>query len=111
MAGARASRRITRLRHAPRCMRAAPLLRSFRILKLTASYVGTAGVHLPAVFSPNAYGRADPAFAPFTQFDSSGHATGGFSTLSIMTNGSHSSYHALQTSVTQNNGRIGLSFQ
>ena len=83
----------------------------FRIFKLTTSYVGTTGVHLPAVFSPNAYGGADPAFAPFTQFDSSGRATGGFSTLSIMTNSSHSSYHALQTSVTQNNGRIGLNFQ
>jgi hypothetical protein len=83
----------------------------FHLFKFSTSYVGTAGIHLPAGFFPNGYGGADPGFAPFTQFDSSGHATGGFSSLIIMTNSSHSSYHSLQTSVTQNNARIGLSFQ
>jgi len=83
----------------------------FRIFKLSTSYVGTAGVHLPAVFFPNGYSGASPGFAPFTQFDSSGQITGGFSALYIMTNNSHSTYHSLQTGVTQNNARIGLSFQ
>jgi hypothetical protein len=83
----------------------------FHIFKLSASYVGTAGVYLPAVFFPNGYSGASPGFAPFTQFDSSGQVTGGFSALFIMANNSHSTYHSLQTSVTQNNARIGLSFQ
>ena len=85
--------------------------RDFHIFKLSASYVGTAGVHLPAVFFPNGYSGASPGFAPFTQFDPSGQVTGGFSALYIMTNSSHSTYHSLQTSVTQNNARIRLSFQ
>ena len=44
----------------------------FRDVKFSAAYVATAGVHLASVYSPNSYGGADPAFAPFTQFDSSG---------------------------------------
>jgi hypothetical protein len=80
-------------------------------IKLTAAYVGTAGVHLPSVFSPNSYAGADPAFAPFTQFNAAGHITGGFGPEALMNSGSHSVYHALQTSVTQNESRIGLSFQ
>jgi hypothetical protein len=80
-------------------------------VKLSASYVGTVGVHLASVLSPNGYGGADPAFAPYTQFDSSGHAVGGFGPESVMTTGAHSSYHALQTSVSQNTPRMGLSFQ
>jgi Carboxypeptidase regulatory-like domain len=80
-------------------------------VKLNISYVGTAGIHLASVFSPNGYAGAAPAFAPFTQFDATGHATGGFGPESVMTTGSHSSYHALQSSVTGNHSRIGLSFQ
>jgi hypothetical protein len=80
-------------------------------VKLGASYVGTAGIHLASVLSPNSYGGADPAFAPYTQFNSAGHAIGGFGPESVMTTGSHSSYHALQTSVSQNTARMGLSFQ
>jgi len=83
----------------------------FGSVKLSAAYVGTAGVHLGSVFSPNGYAGADPAFAPFTQFNSSGHAIGGFGPESVMSTGSHSSYHALQTSLSQNASRIGLSFQ
>jgi Carboxypeptidase regulatory-like domain len=83
----------------------------FGSVKVSAAYVATAGVRLASVFSPNGYSGADPAFAPFTQFDSTGHATGGFGPEVVMTNGSHSSYHALQTSVSQNQSRIGLSFQ
>jgi hypothetical protein len=80
-------------------------------VKLTAAYVGTAGIHLASVFSPNGYAGADPHFAPFTQFNAAGHATGGFGPESVMTTGSHSSYHALQASVSENYSRIGLSLQ
>ncbi len=80
-------------------------------VKLSAAYVGTSGVHLPSVFNVNGYNGADPAFAPYTQFDSSGHIAGGFGPEPVVNNGSHSTYHALQTSVTQNSSRIGLSFQ
>ena len=83
----------------------------FGILKLSASYVGTAGIHLASVFSPNGYAGADPAYAPFTQFNSSGQAIGGFGPVAVMSTGSHSSYHALQTSLSQNASRFGLSFQ
>jgi hypothetical protein len=80
-------------------------------VKLSASYVGTAGVHLASVLSPNGYGGAEPAFALYTQFNSTGIAVGGFGPESVMSSGAHSSYHALQTSVSQNNSRTGLSFQ
>src|SRR6266852_6028743 len=80
-------------------------------VKLSASYVGTAGVHLASVLSPNGYGGAEPAFAPYTQFNLAGHATGGFGPESVMAAGAHSSYHALQASASQNNSRAGLSFQ
>ena len=83
----------------------------FGNVKLSAAYVATAGVRLASIFSPNSYSGADPAFAPFTQFNPAGHATGGFGPELVMTNGSHSSYHALQTSISQNQSRIGLSFQ
>jgi hypothetical protein len=83
----------------------------FRDFKFSASYVATAGIHLARVYSPNSYGGAAPAFAPFTQFDSSGHAVGGYGPETIMTDGSHSSYHALQTSLTKNSPRLGLGLQ
>lgn len=82
-----------------------------RSAKLSAAYVGTAGIHLASVQSPNCYAGADPAFAPYTQFDSAGHAVGGFGPESIMDTASHSSYNALQTSFTQTATRIGLSYQ
>ncbi len=84
---------------------------SFGDLKLTAAYVATVGIHLPRVFSPNSYGGADPQFAPFTQFDSSGRAIGGYGPESIVSSGSHSSYHALQTGLSKNSSRLGLGFQ
>ncbi len=83
----------------------------FGDLKFNASYVATAGIHLARVYSPNSYGGADPAFAPFTQFNSAGQATGGYGPEAIMTSGSHSSYHSLQTSVTKNSARAGLGLQ
>src|ERR1022692_2820631 len=78
---------------------------------LTAGYVGTAGIKLPAMDFPNGFSGADAAFAPYTQFDSSGRITGGYGPLSVMTNRSHSSYHALQVSVQQNLTASGLGFQ
>ncbi len=73
--------------------------RSFQGLAASAAYVGTAGISLPAINFPNGYTGATPAFAPFTQFDSSGQPLGGFGTEMLMTNRSHSSYHALQASL------------
>ena len=80
-------------------------------IKLSGAYIGTAGVHLPSTFSANGFNGASPEFAPFTQFDSSGHAIGGFGPEMVMQNGSHSSYNALQTSLSQNYSSYGLSFQ
>ena len=83
----------------------------FRGVKLSAAYVAPREFIWPASFSPNSYGGADPAFAPFTQFNSAGQATGGFGPEAIMTSGSHSTYHSLQTSVSKNSARIGLGLQ
>ena len=83
----------------------------FRDVKLTAAYVATVGVHLASVYSPNGYGGADPAFAPYTRFDSAGHRTGGYGNESLMTSGSHSSYHSLQTSVSKTSPRAGTGIQ
>jgi Carboxypeptidase regulatory-like domain len=83
----------------------------FGSVKFSAAYVGTEGVHLASVDSPNGYGGSDPAFAPFTQFNTSGQAIGGFGPLSVMNTAAHSTYHSLQTSATENYSRIGLSFQ
>jgi hypothetical protein len=78
---------------------------------LTAGYVGTAGIKLPAMDFPNGFSGAAPAFAPYTQFDSSGQITGGYGLANVMTNRSHSSYHALQVSAQQNLTASGLGFQ
>jgi len=80
-------------------------------VKISAAYVGTAGIHLAGMLLPNGYAGAEPDFAPFTQFNSAGKAIGGFGPEFLMATGSHSSYNALQTSVSQNASRIGLSFQ
>jgi hypothetical protein len=83
----------------------------FGDIKLSIAYVGTTGIHLASVYSPNSYGGADAAFAPFTQFDSAGHAIGGLAPESIMSSSSHSSYNALQASLTKNSPRAGLGLQ
>jgi len=83
----------------------------FYDFKFNASYVATAGVHLPRFYNPNSYGGACVGFAPFTQFDTECHATGGFGPETIMTDASHSTYHALQTGVTKNSARLGLGVQ
>ncbi len=75
------------------------LERQFSSLNASAAYVGTAGVSLPAINFPNGYAGATPGMAPYTEFDASGQPAGGFGTEMLMTNRSHSTYHALQTSL------------
>ena len=84
----------------------------FGDVKATVAYVATTGIHLPCVFSPNSYSGADPAFAPFTIFDSTGKSRiGGYGNESIMTSSSHSSYHSLQASLSKNSARAGIGLQ
>ena len=76
------------------------LERAFGGLTADAAYVGTASFRLPRMSYPNAYPGAIPGFAPYTDFDSSGNVTGGFGYESVVTGTSHSSYNALQTSLS-----------
>ena len=80
-------------------------------VKLNVAYVATAGVHLARVYFPNSYTGADPQFAPFTEFNGAGQATGGFGQEVLMTSGSHSSYNSLQAGLTKNSARAGLGLQ
>lgn len=73
--------------------------RSIASLNASAAYIGTAGVSLPAVNYPNGYAGAIQGFAPYTKFNATGQAVGGFGTEFLITNRSHSSYHSLQTSL------------
>jgi len=86
------------------------LERTFLGLTADAGYVGTASFRLPRASFPNGYQGAEPGFAPYTQFDSSGVTTGGFGLENVITNTSHSSYNALQTSLsgTVKHGGPGL---
>jgi hypothetical protein len=76
-----------------------------------ANYVGTAADHLPRVSFPNGYAGADPSFAPFTRFNSAGQVTGGFGVENIVTGTTHSTYHALQTSLSGTVGHSGPGIQ
>jgi hypothetical protein len=87
------------------------LERAFGKLTADVAYVGTAASRLPRSSYPNAYQGADPSFARFTEFDNSGAVTGGFGFESVITATSHSSYHALQTSLSGNVGRGGPAIQ
>lgn len=78
---------------------------------LSAGYVGTAGIKLPAMDFPNGFSGADAGFAPYTQFGLSGQAIGGYGPVNVMTNRSHSTYHALQVSAQRNLTASGLGFQ
>ena len=69
-------------------------------LTADASYVGTTSNHLPRTSFPNAYPYASPGFAPDTTFNEAGAVTGGLGVENLITNTAHSSYHALQTSLT-----------
>jgi hypothetical protein len=83
----------------------------FGDVKFSAAYVATAGVRLASVYAPNSFGGADPGFAPFTRFDSTGKAVGGFGPEYVLTSGSHSTYHSLQASISKNSARFGLGLQ
>ena len=63
-------------------------------------YVGTAASKLPHISYPNAFSGAVEGFAPYTTFDNAGNVTGGFGVENIITATSHSSYHALQASIS-----------
>ncbi len=89
----------------------AGLEHSFGDVRVSASYVGTAGVKIVSILFPNSYGGADPAFAPFTRFDASGNAQGGYGPEIFMSNRSHSTYHSLQAAVSKTSPRAGLGFQ
>jgi hypothetical protein len=87
------------------------LERKFGNLTADASYVGTASQHLPRTSFPNAFPGASPGFAPYTTFNSSGSVTGGFGVENVITATSHSTYHALQASLsgTMAHGGPGIS--
>ena len=87
------------------------LERAFGGLTVDVAYVGTSAFRLPSMSYPNAYPGADSEFARFTNFDSSGAVTGGFGFESVMTATAHSSYNALQTSLSGNVGHGGPSLQ
>lgn len=75
------------------------LERSILGLTADATYVGTAAVHLARAGYPNGYNGADETFAKYTQFDNAGNIIGGFGTETYIEANSHSTYHALQTSL------------
>jgi hypothetical protein len=89
----------------------AGLEQSFGNLVADASYVGTAAEHLPRISFPNAYPGATAQFAPLTSFDSNGNVVGGFGTENVITATAHSTYHALQTSLSGTMGRGGPGIQ
>jgi hypothetical protein len=83
------------------------LERHFGGIDANAGYVGTAASRLPAIDFPNGYPGATQQFAPYTQFNAAGNVIGGFGTEMLMTDRSHSTYHALQTSLQGNAGHSG----
>jgi len=83
---------------------------SFGDVMVGADYVATMGVHLPAVILPNSYGGADPAFAPFTQFNAAGQVVGGIAEETLLASRSHSTFHSLQASASKTSVRYGLGF-
>ena len=82
----------------------------FGWVRWNAAYVGTAGIHLARVFAPNGYAGAGPEFAKFTEFDGAGNAVSGFGPEFVMASDSHSSYNALQASVSGTDAKMGLNF-
>ncbi len=83
----------------------------FADVSLSLAYVGTAGIKLASIIFPNGYGGAERAFAPFARFDASGNVVGGFGPIFLLSNRSHSSYHALQVSAVKTSTRAGVGFQ
>jgi hypothetical protein len=89
----------------------AGLERKLGNLTADASYVGTAGVKLPRISYPNAYAGATAAFAPRTAFDANGSVIGGFGVENIIVANAHSTYHALQASLSGTVGHGGPGIQ
>lgn len=89
----------------------AGLERKLGNLTANASYVGTAAMKLPRYSLPNGYPNASPEFAPHTKFDSAGNVIGGFGVENVIVGDSHSSYHALQTSLSGTMGHGGPGIQ
>ena len=89
----------------------AGLERKFGNLTADAAYVGTAAEKLPRTSFPNAYPGATAAFARYTTFNNSGNVTGGFGVENIITATAHSTYHALQTSLSGTTGHGGPGIQ
>ena len=87
------------------------LERKFGNLVADAGYVGTAAEKLPRYSYPNAYPGAGPGFAPHTQFDSAGNVIGGFGVENVIVADAHSSYNALQTSLSGTVGHGGPGIQ
>ena len=79
-------------------------------VNFSADYVATMGVHLTSEIFPNSFGGADPAFAPFTRFDSAGRPVGGAAQELLVSDRSHSTFHSLQASASKTSGRYGLGF-
>lgn len=90
--------------------RTAGIERTISDVKLSVSYVATAGIKLVRLDYPNGYAGADPAHAPFTVFGADGSRMG-FGPTYFIDNGSHSTYHALQTGITKSSLRAGLGVQ
>jgi hypothetical protein len=84
---------------------------TFGDLSVSLSYTGTQGVKLVNIVYPNNFPGADPAFAPFTQFDAAGHVVGGIGPEYLYGNPGHSTFHAGSGSVTKTSARFGLGFQ
>ncbi len=89
----------------------AGLERKLGNLTADANYVGTASEKLPRYGFPNAYPGASPGFAPHTQFDAQGNVIGGFGVENVIFADAHSTYHALQTSISGTTGHGGPGIQ
>ena len=57
------------------------------------------------------FAGASPGFAPHTEFDSAGNVIGGFGVENVIADNSHSTYHALQTSLSGTVGHGGPGVQ
>jgi hypothetical protein len=87
------------------------LERNFGVMTADAAYVGTEAFHLPRIAFPNAYPGAGLGFARFTDFGSDGTPIGGFGFENVVAATAHSSYNALQTSLSGRVGHGGPSIQ
>jgi hypothetical protein len=87
------------------------LERAFGGLTADAAYVGTEASKLPRISFPNGYAGADQAHAPYTTFNSAGTIIGGFGSEQVITATSHSTYQALQTSLSGTVGHGGPGIQ